>query len=146
MAKFRSRIDLKEFFEKIPKDSTKVKDYVFDNIGKINSEKLGLNQKPTTLLDVLAYRDDPKYEDFDFFETYENSPAAKRNLEISESWISKLNGFDEEETELIDDLYESDISEIASKIAGRVREYVEEIQASNDSDEEQNKESNNGTD
>jgi hypothetical protein len=146
MAKFRSRIDLKEFFDKIPKDSIKVKDYVFDNIGKINSEQLGLNQKPTTLLDVLAYRDDPKYEDFDFFETYENSPAAKRNLELSESWITKLNEFDEQETEFIDDLYDSDITEVASKIAERVREYVEEIQASDNSGEEKNKESNNGTD
>lgn len=146
MAKFRSRIDLKEFFDKIPKDSMKVKDYVFDNIGKINSEQLGLNQKPTTLLDVLAYRDDPKYEDFDFFETYENSPAAKRNLELSESWITKLNEFDEQETEFIDDLYDSDITEVASKIAERVREYVEEIQASDNSGEEKNKESNNGTD
>ena len=146
MAKFRSRIDLKEFFDKIPKDSTKVKDYVFDNIGKINSEQLGLNQKSTTLLDVLAYRDDPKHEDFDFFETYENSPAAQRNLEISESWISKLNGFDDDQTEFIDDLYDSDITEVASKIAERVREYVEEIQASDNSGEEKNKESNNGTD
>lgn len=145
MAKYRSRIDLREFFEKLPAESGKVKDYFFDNIGNIKSEKLGLNQKPVTLLDVLSYQDDPKYKDFDFFETYENSEAAKRNLEISETWISRLNSFDEDETQFIDDLYESDMSEVVSKIAERVREYAEELQDSKDSEADKNSEDDNGT-
>ena len=146
MPKYRSKLDLKEFFENLPKDSNNVKDYFFDNIGKIKSEQLGLNQKPISLLDVLSYQDDPEYEDFDFFETYENSDAAKKNLEKSEEWISKLNSFTEEETQFVDDLYESDIDHIASMIVDRVKIYVEEIQEAEREKSKTNQEDSDGTD
>ena len=146
MAKYRSRISLQEFFEKIPKDSTKVKDYFFSNIENIKSEELGLNQKPVTLLDVLSYQDDPKYKDFDFFETYENSEAAKKNLAMSEEWISKLNNFTEEETQFVDELYASDVDHISSMIVDRVKLYVEELQETASEKPKTNQEDNNGTD
>ena len=146
MAKYRSRIDLREFFENLPKDSVKVKDYFFDNIGRVKSAQLGLNQRPVSLLDVLSYQDNPEWKDFDFFETYENSDAAKQNLKYSEDWTSKLNSFTDEESEFIDDLYESDINSVASMISDRVKQYVEEIQQANQERSKNNQEDNNESD
>lgn len=95
-------------------------DEVSSFLGSVNDEKYGLGIAPVTLADVMSYQDDPGMKDFDFFETYYNSPAAEHNRKRSEELFDKVYNLDDDEKALLDQLAFSTATQIAKSFGEQV--------------------------
>ena len=104
------------------KNAPKTLDEVRDFINTVDDEKFGLGVPPVTLADVMSYQDDPNMKDFDFFETYYNSPAAEYNRKRSEELFDEIYSLDDNEKELIDQIAFKTARQIANSLAPSLSE------------------------
>ena len=119
----------------MPKNFDEVKDF----LGRITDEKYGLGTKPVTLADVMSYQDDPEMEDFDFFETYYNSEAAKSNRKRSEELYEELYNLSDDEQAFVDSIAFKGSREVAKTFEEMFKSVMEEASEEEDDNTESDK-------